>query len=349
MAQSYDRSFSRFYSGMCGSGFIVTAGDSKQGATQPPPYLKPLPYKRSLFRREPGLVRYNGMKGTSVHCHGPIDYQQAHLENWQIILANRLADKVRGHSFNTAVTLGEARESMQLIGDTSRLLAKGVGGISKQVAKYLPRGSSVGHFGKKAALVSELWLTFVYGVKPLLSDTEEAARALAAIVSRPASETYRASVSQPLQGVSSAPSLYQVGGGGKRVYYAIVTIRESAFRLPFNGQLNLTELAYELTPYSFVADWVYPFGNWLRARNFLADLEYDGVYGYYEHGRVFEIPTYSGGFVSAIPQSLQWVAMERHVGAIPVPLPSLNTKGLDSWRHCVDGLALLAVGLRRLL
>lgn len=334
---------------MCGSGFIVTAGDSKQGATQSPPYLKPLPYKRSLFRREPGLVRWNGNKGTSVHCNGPIGYQQAHLDNWQIILANRLADKVRGHSFNTAVTLGEARESMELIGDTSRLLAKGAGGISKQVAKYLPRSTSVGHLSKKAALVSELWLTYVYGVKPLLSDTEEAARALAAIVSKPASETYRASVSQSLPGISSAPSLYKVGGSGKRVYYAIVTIRESAFRLPFNGQLNLTELAYELTPYSFVVDWVCPFGDWLRARNFLADLEYDGVYGYYEHGKVVEIPTYSGGFVNAIPQSLQWVAMERLVGAIPVPLPSLNTKGLGSWRHCVDGLALLAVNLRRLL
>lgn len=323
--------------------FVPVGGDQKYGRTSSPPYVTNLPYYRRVWSRQLGLIQFEtGQTGSALTCLGGISYIVNDDPNWQTVLTNRLAKAVRGHSFNPGVSIGELNESCGMIGSAARGLAKGAVKLEKDMTKAI-RGSNRVSNALKRAKVESLWLQAVYGWLPLIGDIDSAMEFLGFALNRPRRQTYRANYKCSVDGVSSSPTNYTVSGKGFRRYYAVAHVRESDVRgLAYTGLIDVASIAWELTPYSFVADWFIPIGDFLSARNFLNTVEADICYGYVERFAGTSQAAPGTIYKQLVPQVFRVVEHSRSVGALPLPLPSFRplSQVASNWRHAVDGIAL---------
>lgn len=116
-----------------------------------------------------------------------------------------------------------------------------------------------------------LWLEYSYGWRPLLSDIHGAAELLADSFARrrPTVCRGKASTRHQINDISTV-TYGDVRITGAQMSEASCKLRfevEDATRdlLTRTGIANPALLAWELLPYSFVVDWVYPVGNFLKA------------------------------------------------------------------------------------
>lgn len=162
---------------------------------------------------------------------------------------NRLNEKVRG-SLDLTVGLAE-------IGSTMRMLT----GMRKCVREFSRLGT------KDAA---NAWLQFQYGWRPMLSDIFGAANeSVRYTLNR--MQMFRARVTLPLdetfvQSRRLNSGTYPTYGKvrGKTSCTFAVRMRVKDFDIFRWMSLNPVSLGWELIPYSFVVDWVYDVGSYLR-------------------------------------------------------------------------------------
>jgi len=204
----------------------------------------------------------------------------------------KLTDSIKQHSFNMGVALGESKQTYELmvgtvhrITSSIRQLRRGRIDLAVRALGASPRGTHnrsqlQGPQGRRIqdprALrpsdVSAMFLEVRYGWQPLLKDVYEAHKALVAHTARP-----RTSIHVITMKKDWAP--YRYGGkyGGNQ--YAQWEINSSTSRqikailtetLSTPRAMGLTDplsVAWELTPFSFVADWFIPIGTYLEALN----------------------------------------------------------------------------------
>lgn len=122
------------------------------------------------------------------------------------------------------------------------------------------------------------WLELQYGWKPLLQDLKGGVEAAAHALETPLKKRYSASISKETKvwtmdcwcrivggGVVLLPQTFN-GGVRKR----IVAYVEETDVPSMSQMVDLTTIAWEVIPFSFVGDWVVPFGSYLSARAFAA-------------------------------------------------------------------------------
>lgn len=210
--------------------------------------------------------------------------------------------KAKNQTVNFAQNLGEVRSTAGTPGSLGKLGKDLIEGIGKNVGDLIDltllakKGDAKGLLKKldlnnnvlsrlrrarsrKAALkgLSDAWLTWQYGVKPVLNDIYEAAK-LIAERNNPTDFVHR------VRGTSSSSSsnMYDVvqGLGDAQVVTFLVKTRVAAkvsleFEIDDNfvhqmssfGISNAGHLAYELLPLSFVLDWVYDIGTFLSLQD----------------------------------------------------------------------------------
>lgn len=195
--------------------------------------------------------------------------------NDDLRVLNKLAEAVRGHSFDLGVNIAEATKSYDTI--LGNLKSIGTALVYLKRGRYdnalrtLGRGRSVPLSRKrvKALDLKDLtgrWLETQYAFLPLIGQTYEAVEALESVTGpRVLKFSARSSTKRKTVNGSTSPTVYAsklnytYSVGIKAELYEDISLSRSL------GLMNPLEIAWEVVPYSFVVDWFLPVGSYLSA------------------------------------------------------------------------------------
>lgn len=275
--------------------------------------------------------------------------------NDDIKLINRLKEEMYGSEFNAAVFLGEANQTLNLIGDSAIKIAKAFmafkHGRPGDAASILVGTRNLKRPRTHKAKAGSNWLELQYGWLPLLSDIREGAQQVAYHLSSPMRRRYRATASQKIVG-PRGPGTYWEYAECSSVYrkQIIAYASEPPTVAQYSGILDPELVLWELTPFSFVADWVAPFGDYLSARAFagrLTGLFVTTTKLTQKCGGLRGRPYQSGSTVYSFgcqgSDSRTVTTMSRRISnnlSVPLPVVKPLSKAA-SWEHCANAIALL--------
>lgn len=279
------------------------------------------------------------------------------IEDIDAVLIPRLYKKVKNQDVNLAQALAEYKQTASLFVDQLTRIAKALFALKKG---HLQKAARALFPPNSKALASDV-LMYQYGVKPLLDDIDGAAKHLAMpepkeydIIVKKRVEIPRHDLSASGRLVRGALSWYEsvVSFGYVEVRYKVrirINVSDGLEReLSRLGFGNLPSLAWELTPWSHVVDWVLPYGNYLNTLDAFAGatvvsaqktvfrkeyVQWDRRYG----GVAFDGWTTgdspSSGFINTRYECV------REVG-IPIPeLPTATLKNPFSGSHLINAIA----------
>lgn len=204
-------------------------------------------------------------------------------------MANRLLAKARNASFSAPVFVGEYRETSSLIKSTAtrlyvtaRHLRRGDIRSAYHTLKLPPPDSShVKRFNRRHSdsmreAASNEWMAIRYGWTPLLHDVDGAMESLARAVMHEDSadrrissmllEARREHLGVRSNTISDVPYRYvwtrDLWSQARGVWYVAPP---KGWQPSWAGLDNPFEVAWELLPLSFVADWFLPIGEYISA------------------------------------------------------------------------------------
>jgi hypothetical protein len=300
----------------------------------------------------PGYSRnWASTEGFSANPHRSWD------SNDDLALIGKLRERIQGSDFNLATFLAEGRESLSTIANAASRIYRAAKSLrkgdvvsagrhllvdKKRLSKNLAKGEVTEHW------FASNWLQLQYGWLPLIHDVFSATQHLAAMQSRPMVMNYRAM--RKLRGTPVPGTSGWIASGSSILqgqFKAKLTHINEAALVGLEDPLST---AWELVPYSFVADWFLPIGDYLSASALSRALT--GTFVKTRFDRVH----LEGMTRENLPGSdpVFWVfpleswfhrygTLERVVTtSLEVPLPSF--KGRDkiaSWVHAINSVALL--------
>lgn len=286
--------------------------------------------------------------------------------NDELVLLGKLRERIQGEDFNLAIFLGEGRESLKTITDaanriyragkelrkgrfssaartlaTGRTLKQG----SRHMEKIILNGANIPSSKVTAEWFASHWLQLQYGWIPLIKDCFAASAHLAYLQSRPAILTYRAR--RMLKGLP-APSASFIASmsGESRVFGGLKARLTHINEVSLTGVDDPASLVWEKLPYSFVADWFAPIGQYLSARALSRSLT-----GSYVKTTGMKVFSTSCTFKDDYPRTvyipggsrMEAYNVRRDVFSF-LPVPPPRVRGLDkvaSWSHCISAVSLL--------
>lgn len=298
----------------------------------------------------------------AVTSWAPVNLMSA---NDEIKLVNKLREKVIGSDFNAAVVLGELGESIDLIVNSAVRIGKYLAAMKSgkwQTAHHAlfeknPRSTSTDFRRGRPSLkeIASKHLEMQYGWIPLLQDVVGGAEALAHALNTPVQKTYRTArtLEQNSVRLTDIPD-YGCGAGNfqikakgvkKQRVGLIVRFREKPSIPKLLGLLDPEVVAWELVPFSFIADWFVPLGDWLTARGFAQGLDATFIRSDKRTGEAFQpeggkkliyFPANGTGLLSQV----QFTRTVSTSLAVPKPTTKPLSKAL-SWAHMTNAVALL--------
>lgn len=265
---------------------------------------KPLPeheFSRTVRIQEGGLlaITHREMSAGIVyidttHRHGNTfhswddDYSSSDLEN-ELYLD--LLNKIKGTTWQAGVALAEAHKTAdmfkkvvpKLVNSVSQLRKGNLFGAALALGGVIPSKRRLSRFDKEfgadaAKAASNAWLELQYGWKPLLKDVKDAADVLVdawrpdtinrdLVAKKTKTKSFREirkgylyEISPPKSGVLTADRDLKV-----RVTIKYRATPEPALYGAMVGLTNPLSIAWELVPFSFVADWFIPVGDFLSS------------------------------------------------------------------------------------
>lgn len=351
-------------------------------------------YEFQSYGRSTNCTRENATAPwICCEADGPgVGFTHKWTTNDDIALINKLKEKFDEHAWNAPVFAGELGEATDMIFDRGRQLlaaAKAVkrGRLDKAVDILTAGGSSAGSASARAAKKAskrsrraqkrnkdadfgdgsnnlelegqrfdEAWLELSWGWKPLLGDVYEASK-LIGTLTKPRQK--RIVVRRSVKGTAylSNPFVwtvtsYTVATRGQII--ALINERD----VPVLESLGLQDpeiVAWELFPFSMIADYFFNIGNYLEARAFAHRIGGTFVKTTFKTGRAEgglnpsynnnpfypnrEVTGSSGRVAGA------YVRVDRTVSqslGVPFPKPSLPFgEGWDNWKRILNVASLL--------
>jgi len=234
----------------------------------------------------------DGNTYTHVPAPDPPDFAVAQwTSNDDIALLNKLGNRIRGGDFNLGNFLGEHQQTLNLVATTATRVAKMLhylkhGHLDKAAysvsASLLPKQHTLRRFVKDGKplrdpkLLSDAILEYQYGWKPLLGDVYSSMEVLANRNAMPFKHTFK--VRRLITGgkiidIGNCYAKHHVTHG---VSIKVTMSTEPTLRdlLQLNNPLGVM---WEVTPWSFVADWFLPIGGYLDAISVLRNFTFDTV------------------------------------------------------------------------
>lgn len=265
---------------------------------------------------------------------------------------SRLYAKVKNQSVNLLQFLAERAQTAALLADAFRRLVKAANAMKRGRFSTAFRALFPDSQGKLA----NDWLLVQYGIKPLLSDIDGMAKELAVGESKTLDVTVTTKVDIPRTTVFVSAGHYDGINYDSKVHvFGNITVKRKV-RLRANsigrdftrlGFGNLNAIAWELFPFSFVADWFIPIGNFINNEDAFAGFdvvfstetifvkEYvhlERNYGGASSG--WSTDNVNTGFI------VEKVKCIREVASSPPPLPYPSFKNPLSAGHVANALAL---------
>jgi len=126
--------------------------------------------------------------------------------------------------------------------------------------------------------------------------------------------------------------------------WLIARIEEKGSIPQMLGLTNPEMVMWELLPYSFVADWFIPIGDWMEARALVQGLKGTFITADKKLGLAF--PPTSKYFTAQPRGNYRWLEFDRSISTtIKVPLPTFKPlTSVASWQHCANVVGLLISG-----
>lgn len=311
---------------------------------------------------------YSGLSGSYLLGGG---FPYCPLPSWtandEINIINKLAEEIRGGSFNLGVFLAEGGEALDMIANSATRIYRAYRFVKRGKIPEAIR-ELVGHrdqsfkkgfnddFRRREQRslddVSGNWLQLQYGWKPLLGDIQRGAKQLANRLYLPFTRKYRVRVSKSAITPNTPTGTYRIAyASSVRRHQIIAYVTEEESIPQLIGLTDIELVLWERTPFSFVADWVVPIGDYLSARAAVKRLKGQFVY------TKTTIKTCKG--VTCDPVNYGYAIYTRSVNAdllgrqvtvdrqvlsqLAVPMPEVQPLfKVASLGHCLNALALLA-------
>lgn len=276
------------------------------------------------------------------------------IQDLEAKVIGRFYSKVANCHVNAAQALAEAGQTASLIGSTISRLARAIAALRR--GNIIKAIKTIGPNSPKG--VAQDVLAFQYGVRPLISDIDGALKKLAEAENLEFDVIATATKEVPLQ--TFTQSLTTGPRHTNRLSKkAIVTVRYKA-RLRISNQklreaatlgfTNPANILWELTPWSFVVDWLIPIGNWLQSLS-----AFDGVtvVSWHKTYSVKQSLTFTRVFGGTDDDGFNWapvtcgwtkdnIQIQRIVGSGQLPkAPRPRIKNPFSTEHVINAIALL--------
>lgn len=274
---------------------------------------------------------------------------------------NRLYDGVANCGPNLLVALGTYGQTASFIANSISTIAKMIRSARK--GDFHTLGSILGN-GLSPTGLSNLWLQLQYALKPLLGDINAAIEQFSKTedltfdVIRTATKTGSGAFSYYYQ--NDAPTFRDSRSTTWKVtvrYKARLRVNNAGLRaLAQLGMTNPAVLAWEVIPFSFVADWLIPIGktlenlsafdglsveSWHRTVFIQEDTTFNRTFGGVDYNKQFY---WGSGSASAVARKI-YVNRKVMTTNLPAP-PEPRIKNPFSSAHIANALALLT-SLRR--
>lgn len=261
-----------------------------KGILTPKPYsytwnVRRIGYTEARFF-QPGSSDNRVRKGPTVSSIGSgIPSHDPQLPNRAVIKA---LGKLKDQRINLGVALAETQQTADFVGSSAKRLFRAakqmVDGEFKKAGRTL--AGAKGQRGS-ALSVPRSWLEFNYAAIPVLQDVKGAIDELVGLPAQSWVTTVRAESRSSSDSVTGYTNTWAGSGVtipirtrlSCRAYVSLSYIPQnvalqSIARL---GMLNPLEVAWEKVPFSFIADWFLPIGDWLSA--FDATVGFDFLHG----------------------------------------------------------------------
>ncbi len=312
-------------------------------------------------------------------------YGEYKISSWDQEMENRakrgLLAQVRNSSVNLAIATAERRKTAETVASAATRIAGAAlqlrRGNFKKAASALgviPKKRAGRRFNKDYAIdqgnaIGSAWLELQYGWKPLLNDVYGSAKALAeARVGTNSVFIRKAGFARKSEQETKVVN-YPLGQFTTGSWFSMTSTDQSYFRkwgvvysaasapVTIAKELGFTNpllVAWELVPFSFVADWFLPIGNYLESLDATAGLTlldsytsskvtYNSTIGIYSQTSYinWQLNTSHGeGF-----RKIRRFNRIAQVGFPSVPLPSF--KNPLSTSHVASAMALLLQTFKR--
>lgn len=293
-------------------------------------------------------------------------------------MIEKLRKKVYGSGWHPGVTAVEGKKALKMIGDSAKQLGGALRAFKgfmdgsldtlrpvfralgnppdSRTAEKCERYSIQAREGYRS--FSSAWLAFQYGWKPLVKDIDEGAAYIAKAIHDPGARHDRPIRTRKVfQGPNfikyDTPASTELILHGRltvhEVQYVITNTRaDSPSKMP--PLASLAAVAWETTPYSFVADWAIPISAYLQACRTAAQLKGTIVYSCKSTTRWFGLRMGSAFVkreaVGNLVPEYELVTLKRTVTDELNPPSPIGDLSADSvfghWSRAVSAMALLS-------
>jgi len=281
-----------------------------------------------------------------ITAWGGANFNNLWTANDDLALIGKLRTAVAGSDFNLGVFLGEGHEALKMIATNATKIYRAYKLARKGnfigAAEQLVRGS--GKRGSVRSIPAKNWLELQYGWLPLLKDVKGGAEFLAHQLNTPLHVTVKVRHKVEAYPVRSlnGNAVYTFGwhrSTGQIIY------RAKEIDVPqLVGLTDPASVAWELLPFSFVADWFLPIGSWLDARGLSQALTGTFVTTHGQDGFATQPNSTHPNYQWAADSQERWRTVDRQVtNNLLVPFPNIKPLGkIATWKHAVNSIALLA-------
>lgn len=254
-------------------------------------------------------------------------------------VSSKLRAKIKDQNVNLAQSFAEYRQTCSMFLDASQSLLSAFRSLRNGRAfadfiRILQRPRS-----RNERAIADQWLAYQYGMRPLMQDIYGTTDLLI--------KKLREGQFMHVSAQVRAQRFGQIAQSDKNLNYAyrLETTRKGKARYKIQsssvktiaecGISNPLLLTWELIPYSFVVDWLFPVGGFLSS--------IDALNGTSDLRAIYSITKkqYSTAYAYGAQADYEAVSYQRTSPTGVLPMPSLSYKPSSSLQAITNGLALL--------